>query len=117
MAACIAILSINLAKKNELIKEQLAQNKDGGSFSRSKTQFFDKCKMSGQNLINVSMWNNPDVLRSSGYTIEQLKEPLFLLAQCLKDGMKSNQMDDFNIEQIKSIKNFKGCSGLKDADS
>ena len=36
-----------------------------------------------------------------------IKEPLYLLAQCLKDGMKSNQFDDFNIDQIKAIKNFK----------
>ena len=68
--------------------------------------FFDKCKMTGQNLLNVSMWNNQEVLRSSGYTIEMIKEPLYLLAQCLKDGMKSKQFDDLNIEGVKTIKNF-----------
>lgn len=84
--------------------------------SRQKFTFFEKCKMSNQNLINVSFWNNSEVLKSSGYPIEMIKEPLYLLAQCLKDGMKSNQLDDFNIDQIKSIKNFKSTS-ISEADS
>ena len=62
------------------------------------------------------MWNNSEVLKSSGYTLEMIKEPLYLLAQCLKDGMKSNQLDDFNIDQIKSIKNFK-ANFINEADS
>jgi hypothetical protein len=66
--------------------------------SRLKFSFFEKCKTSNQNLINVAMWNNSEVLKSSGYTIEMIKEPLYLMAQCLKDGMKSNQLDDFNID-------------------
>lgn len=53
------------------------------------------------------MWNNFEVMKSSGYTIEMIKEPLYLLAQCLKDGMKSNQLEDFNIDQMKNLKNFK----------
>ena len=52
------------------------------------------------------MWNNQEVMKSSGYTIEMIKEPLYLLAQCLKDGMKSNQLEDFNIDQLKQLKNY-----------
>ena len=84
--------------------------------SRQKFTFFERCKLSNQNLINVSFWNNSEVLKSSGYPIEMIKEPLYLLAQCLKDGMKSNQLDDFNIDQIKSIKNFKSNS-ISEAES
>lgn len=107
IAACVVILSINLAKKNDQTKELQGSSTTPASPKSAKNSFFDKCKLTGQNLLNVHMWNNPDVMMSSGYAIEMIKEPLFLLAQCLKDGMKSNQLEDFNIEQIKSLKNFK----------
>lgn len=106
IAACVVILSINLAKKNELLRD--AQNSSSTVSPKFKaTGYFEKCRMSNQYLINVSMWNNAEVMKSSGYTIEMIKEPLYLLAQCLKDGMKSNQFDDFNIDQIKRLTNFK----------
>lgn len=106
IAACVVILSINLAKKNELLRD--GQNSNSTVSPKFKAAgYFEKCRMSNQYLINVSMWNNAEVMKSSGYTIEMIKEPLYLLAQCLKDGMKSNQFDDFNIDQIKRLNNFK----------
>ena len=80
------ILSINLAKKNDLIRLQ----SKGVAPNTELSGYFEKCKATGMNLLNTSMWNNQDVMTSSGYTIEMIKEPLYLLAQCLKDGMKSN---------------------------
>lgn len=100
IAACVVILSINLAKKNELLREaQTSQSSSAMSPKHSRGfSFFEKCRITNNNLINVSMWNNQEVMKSSGYTIEMIKEPLYLLAQCLKDGMKSNQLEDFNID-------------------
>ena len=74
---------------------------------KTRATFFDRCKTSGLWLLNTQLWNNADVLKSTGYTIEMIKEPLYLMTQCLKEGSKPNQLEDFNVELIKGVKNFR----------
>lgn len=56
--------------------------------------------------MNTDIWNNEEVSKVTGYTIEMIKEPLLALCQHLQSEIKSSQLEDFNIDTILSLRNY-----------
>jgi len=82
------IIAANILKKQEM--KAAAQESANLGSPKARAPFFDKCKTTGLWLLNTQLWNNADVLKATGYTIEMIKEPLYLMTQCLKEGSKPN---------------------------
>jgi len=81
IAACSVIISINIFERDQ----EIYKNQHGKNFrSPNKKSFFKRSKTSdpksGLVALNTDIWNNPRVVSITGYTIEMLKEPLFMLA-------------------------------------
>lgn len=51
------------------------------------------------------MWSDVDIIATTGYTIELLREPLYLLSDCLNTHLPNSKFSDFDIEGIKTFKN------------
>ena len=54
--------------------------------------------------LNTDIWNNPEVVAASGYTIESLLKPLHDLACFIEDSLEPNRLEDFYLDQILDIK-------------
>ena len=53
--------------------------------------------------LNTDIWNNEEVTRVSGYTIVELRECLYLLAQFISSSLSPNRLESFDIEGIKQL--------------
>lgn len=56
--------------------------------------------------LNTEVWNNPRIVGITGYSIEMLKEPLYLLALFIQQNLSPNRLEGFDIEGIKSVKDI-----------
>lgn len=64
IAAAAVLISINIYNRDD---EKL-KKKEGSFFSRDSD---------GNRVLNTQIWNNPEIVKSSGYSIEFLKDVLF----------------------------------------
>lgn len=110
LAACIVLIAINILKKTEIdsLKKKHGSEERLGSSSplKNKMKFFETCKQTGLLIMNTDIWNNEEVAKTTGYSIEMIKEPLLTLSQHLQSEIKSSQLEDFNIDSILSLRNY-----------
>ena len=99
IAACSVILSINIFKKEEMehYKNTNEQNKISNFLTVAKED-------SKKFYLNTDIWNNPNVVSASGYTIESLIKPLHDLACFIEDSLEPNRLEDFYLDQILTLK-------------
>lgn len=64
IAAAAVLVSINI------------YNRDEEKLKKVENSFFSR-DSDGNRVFNTSIWNNPEVVKSSGYSIEFLKDVLF----------------------------------------
>ena len=85
IAAAAVILSINIYEDEQ----------------QNKYKFFG---YSGT--LNLDIWNNEEVTVITGYTISDIKECLFDLAEFISNNLNPNRLTFFDIKAIKSVKPF-----------
>ena len=87
IAICSVLIAINIYER------------DSG-----KSDFFKI--HNGVKLLNTDIWNNPEIVSLTGYSIEMVKEPLYHLSNFIKNNLTPNRLEGFNIEAIKDLKDF-----------
>ena len=85
---CSALIAINIYERD----------------NNKKPNFFQT--QNGQKLLNTNIWNNPEIVSLTGYSIEMIKEPLYHLSNFIKQNLTPNRLEGFNIEAIKDLKDF-----------
>lgn len=72
---------------------------------KNQEDFFEK--KNGLLLMNTNMWNNPQVVGLTGYSISMIKEPLYELAKFIRENLTPDRLEGFDLEAIIEIKDFK----------
>ena len=121
IAACTAILSINICMVQKEIKEGTLESKES-FFKKSHLSAVAKTKSSKtqrqqqvKNLnnykadvkvqLNTEIWNNVRISGETGYTIEMLKDCLYCLCKFIEDYLVPNKIKYFDIQSIKTLHN------------
>lgn len=87
IAVCSLLIAINIYERDS-----------------NKPNFFKT--QNGMKLLNTDIWNNPEIVSLTGYSIEMIKEPLYHLSNFIKQNLTPNRLEGFNIEAIKDLKDF-----------
>ena len=90
IAAAACIISINIFEKDQRQKEN---------------RFFEK--RNGLLLLNTNIWNNPDVVSVTNYSVSMIIEPLCVLANYIRENLTPDRLEGFDLEAIMEIKDFK----------
>jgi hypothetical protein len=69
-----------------------------------ETQFFQK--KDGEFILNTDIWNNARVVGLTGYSIMQIKEPLYHLAKFIRENLTPDRLAGFNLEAILQVQDF-----------
>jgi len=56
---------------------------------------------SGKKEMNLDIWNNEQVTTITGYSITDIKDCLFDLAEFISMNLSPNRLADFDIEVVK----------------
>jgi len=90
IAACACLLAINIYEKDR----------------SSAEKFFANCAMKdGLRELNLQIWNNHMVHSTTGYSIEDLKEPLYQMSDFIRNNLSPNRLEGFDVEAIPNVKN------------
>jgi hypothetical protein len=54
--------------------------------------------------LNTSIWKNYKVITSTGYSIEMIKEPMYLLGIFIQENLQPNRLEGFDVDSIKQLK-------------
>lgn len=108
LAACIVIIAVNILRKTQIDSQKKAEAITNIVHFQNKhaMNFLKKCPTTGLYIMNTDIWNNPEVTRITGYTLEMIKEPLLTLCQHLQSEIRSSQLEDFNVDYIRSLRNY-----------
>ena len=90
LAAAACIISINIFE---------------GNVSDGKESSFFKTK-NGQLILNTDIWNNPRVVSLTGFSILMIKEPLYQLAQFIRENLTPDRLEGFDLESILEVQDF-----------
>ena len=105
IAASSVILAINIFKLREkFIKKFGDKNKDknGQQSDRFFQQVESENKTSANILfyLNTDLWNNKNMFKLTGYSIEDLKESLIALSKFVSDNLVPNKLKYFDLDAI-----------------
>lgn len=84
IAASAAILSINIYEE-----DNLKTNK--------QSKFFKKTDSKGLKELNTDIWNNEVVSSVTGYSVLDIKDCLFDLAEFISSNLSPNRLENFDI--------------------
>ena len=54
--------------------------------------------------LNTQIWSNLSVISQTGYSIEMIKDPLYLLAFFIQDNLQPNRLEGFDIDLVLKLK-------------
>ena len=80
-------------------------NRDEEVDQKKNLKFFER-DVTGNRTFNTAIWNNPEIVKSTGYSIEFLKDVLYKLAMFIRINLTPDRLEGFNLEHIKQLGNF-----------
>jgi hypothetical protein len=56
--------------------------------------------------MNTDIWNNERVVGITGYTIGDIKDCLYDMAEFIQTNLSPNRLENFDIETVKTLEPF-----------
>lgn len=115
MAACSILISVNIYERDLLLMKLSQQSEidvTEASFFKDQLNIIQEFGMkSGEEktqmlTFNTEIWNNIKVANLTGYSIEMLKEPLYLLSNFIDENLNPRRLEGFNLEALKDATNY-----------
>ena len=88
LAACACIISINIYEKDK--------NSHNFTFQKKGDHI----------LLNTEIWNNSYVVALTGYTIQMIKQPLYMLCKFIRENLTPDRLANINLEAILELQDF-----------
>lgn len=95
IAACALVIAINIFER-----DQLRYN------NRQALEFFKGADLNKPLKLNTAIWNNPTVLKLTGYSIQMLARPMYELSVFITKNLTPNKLEGFDIHALLYLKNF-----------
>lgn len=87
IAAAAVLISINIFERD-------------AEKNRKPEDSFFKFDLEENKLFNTDVWNNPEIVKSTGYSIEFLKDVIYKLSTFIKNNLTPNRLEGFNLVKI-----------------